>query len=389
MNDTKCCFQMKKGGIPQSSFVRKVGSLRCEICTNVPKNTKECKSRNNYFCEECINSEITLNKKCPVCGVELNEITDLLSNDAADTLIGELQVKCLTRQDLPPKSTLSIGCRWRGFERMQKIHLTTCKFRIVDCPNDGCTEHVEDQHMSAHLEHCGYSMMKCKHCDKEINRGGLADHERECAAKKERESATSTTSSSATSTTVVSNSALPVSAPMTSSTPVVSTEQMNLWFAQLFQQMILSHQTAGHLHASSSNTLSTSAVNATVTHFPTAASVGTSVRVKTELVNACAIRDGGYVVFLEKSADAHSATLGFARVHGSQDATSALQVQYRYYPVTMPTTAADWLTAQYVQRKRNVEVPRDQVVVTSKALFDRGKCCFAFCVQFCAFADLR
>ena len=53
-------------------------SLICNICDDLLENPYECKSCNNLFCEECINSYINTKDKyrrlyfCPLCRTKKN-----------------------------------------------------------------------------------------------------------------------------------------------------------------------------------------------------------------------------------------------------------------------------------------------------------------------------
>ena len=173
----KCKVVLPESGWPRELFVSTVNdNLKCAICLEVPMVPKRC-SDEHLFCEPCIMKWLRRNRTCPVNRALLTAST-LSTFRFATAIIEELDVYCLSCTNEPRDE--ANHCKWTGKLRQLVEHLERCRYVLVICPSDGCTEQVQKCDLNHHLTICGFALRECVGCNKMMKRHKLSAHQLSC-----------------------------------------------------------------------------------------------------------------------------------------------------------------------------------------------------------------
>nr|XP_002734368.1 PREDICTED: TNF receptor-associated factor 2-like [Saccoglossus kowalevskii] len=77
------------------------------------------------------------------------------------------------------------GCTWTGYFREYEGHVDSCKFELIICSLEGCTQLIQRQHLEKHTtEECYMRMVKCTYCDIDYSYNNLKIHQNQCPKMK-------------------------------------------------------------------------------------------------------------------------------------------------------------------------------------------------------------
>ncbi|XP_028414708.1 TNF receptor-associated factor 5-like [Dendronephthya gigantea] len=118
--------------------------LLCSICQEVPKDPRLCQHKDHIFCFAHISRHLVQNSQtCPVCRDPLTQETLRRPTGFLKNYWEGLKIKC-------------------------------------DHHERGCPDYVRLEHLSKHVEECGYAPVMCRNegCDTEVNRRDIETHEK-------------------------------------------------------------------------------------------------------------------------------------------------------------------------------------------------------------------
>ena len=110
---------------------------------------------------------------CPnECKDDKNEIAHFMKKDLDKHL----------ENDCPNRDHKCKYCGVKGtYAHITQVHDNTCEKKIIPCPNAGCTEEIQRQNSTIHLDECGYTEIPCKYkklgCDVKMVRKMIPAHE--------------------------------------------------------------------------------------------------------------------------------------------------------------------------------------------------------------------
>ncbi|XP_028414513.1 kelch-like protein 40b isoform X2 [Dendronephthya gigantea] len=118
--------------------------LLCSICQEVPKDPRLCQHKDHIFCFAHISRHLVQNSQtCPVCRDPLTQETLRRPTGFLKNYWEGLKIKC-------------------------------------DHHERGCPDYVRLEHLSKHVEECGYAPVMCRNegCDTQVNRRDIETHEK-------------------------------------------------------------------------------------------------------------------------------------------------------------------------------------------------------------------
>ena len=161
---------------------KNINNLICPICYNILKNPISCNSteKSHSFCEKCINKNLEINDKCPICKREF----EFCINKKVEKLLQKLKFKCIYAKE---------GCHKILDYSIYFKHIDKCGFRdiLYECQIDKYN-YVEKKFkkcgyvgtikkLNKHFIKCAFSVYKCIYCNKNIIQANIRQHyETEC-----------------------------------------------------------------------------------------------------------------------------------------------------------------------------------------------------------------
>ncbi|UJR08471.1 hypothetical protein I4U23_012740 [Adineta vaga] len=129
-------------------------NYQCPSCLNYLRFPVQFEDCGHYICSSCLPDIMRVAPRCPKCQQPISK--DKIVNDKSlQKDIQSLEVYC-THKDK--------GCMWSGTLRDFQVHIETCTFIIIDCPN-GCGASFERRFTTNHqLEDCSKRMITCEFC---------------------------------------------------------------------------------------------------------------------------------------------------------------------------------------------------------------------------------
>ena len=130
-------------------------SFSCQICANILREPQVLSCCGDRICKQCITKacqqKVDWGEKplCPFCNAEDYK---LVSNVDLMNGILDLKVRCAHFKD---------GCEWMGQIRDLIVHLSTCKFHPISCPNTCGTPTFQRQNLVQHLSICPKEHVRC------------------------------------------------------------------------------------------------------------------------------------------------------------------------------------------------------------------------------------
>lgn len=151
-------------GLDEERFVEPVGDeFKCLICSEVLLDPIECSGCQTSFCSECIRAWQTRSSECPNrCKLTLNPCHRGFKN-----LLMRLKLRCSAKECT---EILTV-------ETLSRHENSECLFRVMTCPNAGCTENILARDLSAHLDSCAHGSVQCERCKVSLLRKSLPAHD--------------------------------------------------------------------------------------------------------------------------------------------------------------------------------------------------------------------
>jgi len=208
MNDTtqspaeKLSNEDKRPNYPGSLIVQPPDErLFCAICFELMHDPVQCLN-GHTFCKSCILQQIVKSKTCPSCRTSMDE-SRIAVNLFLRSVIEETKVKCrtlidpdgldstqmpfkrvkTTHEDLDVKIKNEAVCDWTGPLRTAEDHFVQCPFKVVICPNDGCTAQMMRKNITGHEGGCLYRLIPCTFCSERFKFFELDEHRELCPCR--------------------------------------------------------------------------------------------------------------------------------------------------------------------------------------------------------------
>jgi len=88
-----------------------------------------------------------------------------------------------THEDLDVKIKNEAVCDWTGPLRTAEDHFVQCPFKVVICPNDGCTAQMMRKNITGHEGGCLYRLIPCTFCSERFKFFELDEHRELCPCR--------------------------------------------------------------------------------------------------------------------------------------------------------------------------------------------------------------
>ncbi|XP_058894259.1 RING finger protein 151 [Kogia breviceps] len=98
----------------------------------------------HIFCKKCILLWLARQKTCPCCRKEVKQ-KKMVHVNKLQKIIGRLEVKC---------KNAKAGCLVTCPLAHRKGHQDSCPFKLMACPNEGCTSRVPRGNLAEHWQNC-------------------------------------------------------------------------------------------------------------------------------------------------------------------------------------------------------------------------------------------
>lgn len=168
--------------------------LICPLCMDVLREPVQCPN-GHCFCRACISLSLQSREECPNCRIPLNS-HQLSISLLVRKIIGERRVRCsggsnnayetvdeALARDLRCSRAFTVtqGCTWIGqLQYLDSHRQHECQYRMIECPNDGCTVMISHILLSDHLSECLFRTVLCDYCGVDYKFTYLAGHIVEC-----------------------------------------------------------------------------------------------------------------------------------------------------------------------------------------------------------------
>ena len=126
----------------------------CSICLSVLREPFLVDCCGYRFCKSCIETVKEDHKPCPLCNKNFKTFPD----KQLQRMLSQKDIYCKHKED---------GCEWKGELTKLDDHLN------AECDNS-----------EKRLEGCGYTMLKCSHCEKMVRRQEFKLHNIRCSGEK-------------------------------------------------------------------------------------------------------------------------------------------------------------------------------------------------------------
>eukprot|EP00730_Choanoeca_flexa_P016273 TRINITY_DN7656_c0_g1_i2.p1 TRINITY_DN7656_c0_g1~~TRINITY_DN7656_c0_g1_i2.p1 ORF type:complete len:503 (+),score=84.57 TRINITY_DN7656_c0_g1_i2:84-1592(+) len=156
------------GGYDDEIFVNEVQQLlRCPICYLAMRDAVQCPQQ-HAFCQSCIDRSMRYTSKCPVCKDTLSA-SQLQPARVIRSLVDSLPVHCPNHE---------FGCTEQVPLEHAMSHEENCKFKRMECPNEGCDVKLLAGALEGHRKECAYEKIQCAepHCRAWICRHEYDEH---------------------------------------------------------------------------------------------------------------------------------------------------------------------------------------------------------------------
>ena len=151
------------------SFVDPPDDLVCMVCHHVVKEAHQVECCGKVFCKTCITEVNGRMSSCPNCRMTSPKIfSDLRSSRH----VKRLKVTC-ENEDM--------GCEWSGELGNYETHEEECGFKVVNCPNPGCSEAILGRLLDEHISNtCPRRRVKCTVCHEMVVHEDMPTHPNVC-----------------------------------------------------------------------------------------------------------------------------------------------------------------------------------------------------------------
>ncbi|KAL9954658.1 hypothetical protein ACROYT_G042223 [Oculina patagonica] len=126
----------------------------CLVCHLAMKDPVQIVGCGHRLCSICMES--LLRRPSPTCPADRQPLSreKIFPDAACHRKILDLTVKCSY-----------FGCSWIGELRSVQKHQSGCLFKVVKCPNSGCTEKLTKQDLKIHVTfECSWRKVNCEYC---------------------------------------------------------------------------------------------------------------------------------------------------------------------------------------------------------------------------------
>lgn len=127
----------------------------CLVCHLAMKDPVQIVGCGHRLCNICMES--LLRRPSPTCPADRQPLSreKIFPDAACHRRILDLDVKCSY-----------FGCPWTGELRAAEKHQSGCSFKVVNCPNFGCTEKLTKQELKIHAAfECSWRKINCEYCN--------------------------------------------------------------------------------------------------------------------------------------------------------------------------------------------------------------------------------
>ncbi|XP_022803566.1 TNF receptor-associated factor 5-like [Stylophora pistillata] len=150
--------------------------LQCLICYLPLKDPVQTRC-GHRFCKGCLDDHFRrqeiqrLPLTCPADRDGLVRDRDVFPDKATERKILSFSIKCPSED-----------CEWTGELREKEVHLSSCVYKAVPCPNLNCLLKVQRQHLSYHVSvFCEWRIVNCDHCSEPRPQCHMQDHFDQCS----------------------------------------------------------------------------------------------------------------------------------------------------------------------------------------------------------------
>ena len=154
-----CDLLENEYGYDDARFKKDVDeNFHCSICFNVLKEPRMCRNNEHIFCLACITRNLNENSEtCPECSESLSVDTLRRAPRVVNNYLSELEIKC---------DFASRGCPEYIRVEALNVHVASCGFAPVRCPNEECGMEINKRDKVHHeTEVCEYRKVKCHNCE--------------------------------------------------------------------------------------------------------------------------------------------------------------------------------------------------------------------------------
>lgn len=188
----------------------------CSSCFSVMFEPVSGCPEGHSFCRRCYMKMLEHKRECPTCRHPVEDEKRLVRNRPLEGVIAELRVRCMhapeesgnnfkgqffgsRAADLALESAFANlavadakqrvrkaareglgGCQWRGKVAELSAHLESCCWTQVKCPRAWCGMLLLRKDWEEHEAACWRSRVPCRHCGRDVDGGALVEHEARC-----------------------------------------------------------------------------------------------------------------------------------------------------------------------------------------------------------------
>ncbi|XP_078342900.1 TNF receptor-associated factor 5-like isoform X1 [Oculina patagonica] len=142
------------GGYDYEFTSRVPEDRKCPVCRSTMKDPVQIVGCGHRLCKICMES--WLRRPSPTCPVDRQPLSreKIFPDAACHREILDFTVKCP-----------HFGCSWTGELCAAEEHQSECPFKVVKCPNPGCTEKLIKQDLHGHMTfECFWRKTICEYC---------------------------------------------------------------------------------------------------------------------------------------------------------------------------------------------------------------------------------
>ncbi|CAF1654076.1 unnamed protein product [Adineta ricciae] len=133
-------------------------NYQCPSCFNYLRFPIQFEDCGHHICSSCLPDIMRVAPRCPTCQQPISK--DKIVNDKnLQKEIQNLEVYCTNKEK---------GCTWNGTLRESQVHIESCEFVTIECPNQ-CGASFERRFKTKHQdEDCAKRMTACEFCKERI-----------------------------------------------------------------------------------------------------------------------------------------------------------------------------------------------------------------------------
>ena len=167
-------------------------ALVCAICLEVAEDPWQHGKCGRLLCKECL-EKLGRNKPCPNCRMAQPQYFEDNRSKLAQIIVVRTFIRYfLGKRDIKALCVkcANVGCEWEGTVGTLEQHVATCEFAVVPCPKECKDENNGVQHfmrkdLASHLEStCSNRDYQCQHCEEKGTYASITqDHDKVCKKK--------------------------------------------------------------------------------------------------------------------------------------------------------------------------------------------------------------